>query len=186
MLLQIYFLDDFYHMCTTDIVYSTYYQKTCFEDCPSTSINNARQSSNKSRFYSGKALQKTYWNSFKIFEASISNMIALSHCFELSSGQLRPLYLRKKKEKRERQIYLTNIYSLYTKLLLFTHIGTRGLCKFLSLIDNISEYCLITWGLRLVCFLHVSEIRFLYSFLSLIRNTPEHCNIYRSSRLVQF
>ena len=42
-LLQIYFLDDFYHMCTTAIFYSTYYQRAYFEDCLSTSANNAKQ-----------------------------------------------------------------------------------------------------------------------------------------------
>ena len=45
------FLDDFYHMSTTDMFHSTYYQKIYFEDFLSTSANNAKQSSNKSRFY---------------------------------------------------------------------------------------------------------------------------------------
>ena len=35
---------------------STYYQKTYFEDCLSTSANNAKQSSKEYRFYAGKTL----------------------------------------------------------------------------------------------------------------------------------
>ena len=42
VLLQIYFLDNLYHICTTAIFYSTYYQRTYFEDRLLTSANNAK------------------------------------------------------------------------------------------------------------------------------------------------
>ena len=54
-LLQIYFLNDFYDMCTTTVFYSPYYQQTYLEDWFSTSENNAKQSSNESRFLYGKS-----------------------------------------------------------------------------------------------------------------------------------
>ena len=55
-----------------------------------------------------------------------------------------------------------------------------------GLINNTLDHCLIARSLRLVYFLHISELRSLYTFLLLIDNTSEHCQIYRNSRLVNF
>ena len=61
-------------------------------DCLSTFEKNAKQLSKKSRFYMEKALQKSYCGSSWISEASIANIMALSHYFELS-------YVKKEKER---------------------------------------------------------------------------------------
>ena len=78
------------------------------------------------------------------------------------------------------------MYRLYTKLLSFTHILTSSAVQVPFTNSYTLEHCLSARGLKLVYFLHTSDLRSLYKFFSLIDNTPKQCLIYRSSRLAYF
>ena len=144
-------LDDFYLMRKTAIFYSTYHQKAYFEDCPLRFVNNVKQLSNESCFYTKKALWKTYWKP----EETIVDTMALSHYFDLSSRYLWSLYLCKVCIYVCIVIYMVYIYVCIVCIPVY---GTLALCKLVSLLNSTSEHCLRAWSLRLGYFSHTTEL----------------------------